>query len=500
MESKRISRRDLLRTSAIVAGSTVLAACQPKIVEKIVERTVVVTQEKIVEQTVVVKEAVEVEKEVTRVVEKEVLVAAPKAAKAPANVSYMMWAGEMSEDEISQFNGDYEGITLSRIDPDQVRFFAMLAAGNPPDCYRLQAAEFPQLLGRAIPLDLQPYVDVSSVIKLDDLAPANDFYKANSPLDVGKGDLFGMCKDWSPDCTLWVNTTLFEKAGVDVPSETVPMTYEEVMMVGQQMQKKEGDRILVWGYTDNGVGWIDRYWEVWLEAIDKSLWSSDFTKFQLADSEDAIATVKHHIDMATSMIGQSPISPSPRGWPGPDFLANQIAMVQYGFWYSGMVTGTAAASGMEDNSNAIMIPAPIWKEGKRISTTITATASIVTRATKDPDASWAAFEWYNAKEPAITRAKGGWGVPALKSFYPMIPEGNDMRKQVKAVLMEELKYADHVLKFNPFVKGGEPGAVGASFASYYERTIKGDMAFDQMIDNIQNDVDVALQEGIDRIL
>lgn len=423
----------------------------------------------------------------------------PPAEKAKVDVSIMMWGGELSEAELEQFNTDYPGINLSRLDPDQVRFFAMLAAGNPPDIYRLQAPEFPQLLAQGIPLNLQHYFETSKAISLDDLAPANNFYKANSPTDIGSGDIYGMCKDWSPDCTLWVNTTLFEKAGVDVPSDKEPMSYDDVYEVGRKMTQKEGDRVLVWGYCNNGLGWIERYWEVWLEAIGSSLFSADFRKFLLADNEEALKCVKYTMDLSAEMISQSPISPSPRGWPGPDFLAGQIAMMQYGFWFSGMVTGTAAEQGMAEGNEAIMIPAPVWGGGKRISTTITATASIIAKATKNPDEAWAAFEWYNGKEPAITRAKGGWGVPALKSFYPMIPEETELRKQVKAVLMEELNYADHVVRFNPYIKGGEPTAIGASFGNYWERTLKGEFTFEQMIDNIQSEIDIAIQEGIDRI-
>ncbi|MHB1296813.1 MAG: twin-arginine translocation signal domain-containing protein, partial [Anaerolineae bacterium] len=60
-ETYRLSRRDLLRLGAIGAGATVLAACQPQVVEKIVKETVEVEKvvekevEKVVEQTVVVE-------------------------------------------------------------------------------------------------------------------------------------------------------------------------------------------------------------------------------------------------------------------------------------------------------------------------------------------------------------------------------------------------------------------------------------------------------------
>jgi len=296
-----------------------------------------------------------------------------------------------------------------------------------------------------------------------------------------------------------VNTTLFEKAEVDVPSDTDPMSYDDVYALAKQMTKREGDRVLVWGFC-NHLAWIDRYWEVWLNAIDQSMFSSDMTEFHLADNEYAKQCVKYIMDMSEELITQSPISPSPRGWPGPDFLAGQIAMAQYGFWFSGMVTGSASEAGMEGDNKAIMIPAPIWGGGKRISTTITATGSIVARATKNPDEAWKAFEWYNGKEPAITRAKGGWGVPALKSLYPLVPEEGELRAQVKAVLMRELEFAEHVVRFSPFLKGGEPAAIGATFANYYERTLQGEFTFEEMIDNIQRDIDVAIQEGMDLIL
>jgi peptide/nickel transport system substrate-binding protein len=71
---KKLSRRDFMLAAGITAGATMLAACQPQVVEKIVKETVVVEKEKIVEKqsTVVVEKKVEVQKEVTKIVEKQV--------------------------------------------------------------------------------------------------------------------------------------------------------------------------------------------------------------------------------------------------------------------------------------------------------------------------------------------------------------------------------------------------------------------------------------------
>jgi len=99
--SKAYSRRAFLRVAAAGAMGTLLAACQPKIVEveKIVKETVVVEKEK------VVKEAVEVEKEVTRVVEKEAKPAG--ATEKIVRVLLSSWAvGEIPFDKTAREYSD----------------------------------------------------------------------------------------------------------------------------------------------------------------------------------------------------------------------------------------------------------------------------------------------------------------------------------------------------------------------------------------------------------
>lgn len=55
-------------------------------------------------------------------------------------------------------------------------------------------------MARKIPLNLQSYIDVSDVIKTDDLAAANNYYRSSGgALEIGEGDVYGMVKDWSPD-------------------------------------------------------------------------------------------------------------------------------------------------------------------------------------------------------------------------------------------------------------------------------------------------------------
>ena len=78
--------------------------------------------------------------------------AAPSAEGAEVVMMYQ--ANEISDAEIEQFNSDYDGITLTRVDSDATKFFADFAAGQSPDLLRTQAPDIPQLLARGILLDL----------------------------------------------------------------------------------------------------------------------------------------------------------------------------------------------------------------------------------------------------------------------------------------------------------------------------------------------------------
>lgn len=106
--SNAYSRRSFLRVAAAGAMGTLLAACQPKIVEveKIVKETVVVETEKIV------KEAVEVEKEVTRVVEKQVQAASSE--EKIVRVLLSSWAvGEIPFDKTArEYSDATDGVSI----------------------------------------------------------------------------------------------------------------------------------------------------------------------------------------------------------------------------------------------------------------------------------------------------------------------------------------------------------------------------------------------------
>jgi multiple sugar transport system substrate-binding protein len=143
----------------------------------------------------------------------------------------------------------------------------------------------------------------------------------------------------------------------------------------------------------------------------------------------------------------------------------------------------------------MMIPTATWAGVPR-DPTMTATGTIMAAATKVPDAAWAVFEWHMGKEPAIARAISGWGVPALKSMYDLMPNSTEYEQQKFRVLQAELTLETTPLQFNPFL--GE-GAVRDSWTKNLEQALLGTITFDECLANVEAEVNAAIQDGIDRL-
>jgi multiple sugar transport system substrate-binding protein len=409
--------------------------------------------------------------------------------EAEGHVVVMHFLHEFTEDHVTAFQEQNSSITVEVLEADLTRFFAMYAAGTPPDLLRVQAPSIPQYLARDMLHDLTPFFEVSTIVPFDDLAPANDYYKAGSPLSIGQGSIYGMCKDFSPDCTIFVYTKLFEDAGIPVPDDTSALTYEDVADFSSQLTAFEGDRLVTQGYGFE-TGWVDRLMMNMLAETGDSLFTEDFSAMTMVDNEAAYAVGKYYFDLAAEKLCYSVINPSPAGWFGTDFTQGTLAMAQYGFWYGAM------AESEENAGDVIMIPGPTWT-GVRRDPTITATGMIMAAATEVAPAAWKVFEFYNGGDPSVERAESGWGVPALESQWELIPNESEFEQQKLRVLLAELELESSPLQFNPFI--GEE-TVATTWNTQMDRALSGELTFDEALMNVESEVNAAIQDGIERLL
>ena len=464
MTENKLSRRDFVKLAGTMASGVVLAGCG-----KVATETVVPTSAPVNTQATAPT-------------------AVPTKGPVTGHVVLMhhIQQGEMTQDMVTQFQTKYPGITIELIQTDLARFFSMYAAGEPPDLARVQAPSIPPYLARNMLYDLTPYFQASAILKPDDLAPANKYYQAEDPLHVGSGKIYGMVKDWSPDFTVFAYKKAFADKNIPLPDDTKSLTYQELYDLGKQLATFDGDRITMFGFdTANGGEWTDRMWMNILAETGDSLYSEDHSKIVLSDSEKAQKVIQYFHDLVKNKLtAAGAIVPSPN-WIGDDFDKGLVALIQYGYWFSGMAE-TDVTTGQ-----VVMLPSPTWA-GVQRDPTMTATGMVMAGLTKVPDAAWTVFQWFNGEEPAEGRAGSGWGVPALKSWYSKMPNTNAFQQQVQKVLTNELALNTPPLQFNPYI--GETTVFNA-YMLYLEQAIAGTISFAEMLKNIEFDVNTAIQDG-----
>jgi multiple sugar transport system substrate-binding protein len=418
----------------------------------------------------------------------------PELAKAIprrrlATTKIVLMGKELSKGDVEVFESGHPNISIELLDVDAARFQAMMAAGQPPDIWRTQAPLIPQWASRGQLLNLDKYFKSSDLLHPADLTPANDYYRYRNG-KIGIGPRYGMCKDWSPDETVWVNTDLFRRTGIHLPGPTDKWTYNDLWEIALKLRKK--NKSLKWVLdVANSYAWIDRHVMVQLASIGKSLYPKNFSRINITNNPAAMAAFEYSFRYSQRKLDLGPENPNPDGWSGPGFVSGKVAMTQYGYWFLGQLIESDKASG-----RSRMLTAPNWKGGKHLNPTITATGWVISSKTKNPDAAWEVFEWYMGGKPARDRAGIGWGVPAQRSFFDRLPEKTAVQRNAKKTLLHELKASKFTLQYNPYLVGlADNTAVATAYQKYLADAAKGKMSFQSFMKKVEADSNRAIKVG-----
>jgi multiple sugar transport system substrate-binding protein len=419
----------------------------------------------------------------------ELAKAIPRRRLAATTVTLMTNNGEISNADIADFESKHPNINIQWIVTDGPRFQAMMAAGTPPDLFRVQAPLVPQFAKRNQIKNLDSYFAQSDLIHPADLTPANNYYRFDGKT-VGKGPRYGMVKDWSPDLTVFVRTDILKGLKIEIPGPTDRWTYDDLWQMAVKIkQAKKAKWVLD---VANSLGWIDRVVMTLLASEGaKPLYTADFSKMNLTKNPAAMQIFKYFYRYSQQKMDLGPENPDPDGWSGAAFNAGTCSMTQYGFWFSGQVSSDKKAP-----ANTRLLTAPRWKNGKYIDPTITATGWVMAEATKHPDEAWTVFEWYMGGKPARDRAGIGWGVPAQKSLFDRIPQTNTFQKNAYKTLLHELPRSNVTLQFNPNLIGlNDLTAAAQSYIKNLPDALGGHMSFGKLMSTVESDTNRAIAAG-----
>jgi len=419
----------------------------------------------------------------------ELAAAVPRRRLAPTTITVMTNTGELAQSDIDYFEARNPNINVQFIATDLPRFQAMLAAGTPPDLFRVQAPLVPQFVKRGQVKNLDSYFAQSDLLHPGDLTPANDYYRFDGKT-IGKGARYGMAKDWSPDLTVFVNTSLLKGLNIHIPGPTDEWTYDDLWAMAVKVKKAKKAKWVL--DVANSLAWIDRQVMTLLAAKGKTLFPGDFSKINLTNNAAAMQAFEYLFRYSQQKMDLGPENPNPDGWSGPGFVKGTVAMTQYGFWFSGQVSTDKGAT-----SRTRLLTAPTWQGGKKVDPTITATGWVMANATKHPDEAWSFFEYYMGGKPARDRAGIGWGVPAQRSLFDRVPQQNTFQKAAFKTLLHELPRSNLTLKFNPNLIGlGDSTAVAQAYLKYLPEAAKGSLSFKKFMSNIEADTNRAIKAGM----
>ena len=363
-----------------------------------------------------------------------------------------------------------------------------MAAGTPPDLFRVQAPLVPQFAKRGQIKNLDSYFASSDLLHPSDLTAANNYYRFDGKT-IGKGSRYGMVKDWSPDLTVFVNTAILKGLKIDIPGPTDAWTYDDLWSMALKVKKANKAKWVL--DVANSLAWIDRQVMAMLASKNKALFPADFSRANITNSPAAMKAFQYLFRYSQHKMDLGPENPNPDGWSGPGFVKGTVAMTQYGFWFSGQVSTDKKAL-----SRTRLLPSPTWQGGKKLDPTITATGWVMAKATKNPDEAWAVFEYYMGGKPARDRAGIGWGVPAQRSLFDRIPQTNAFQKAAFKTLMHELPRSNVTLKFNPNLIGlGDSTAVAQAYLKYLPDAVKGSLSFKKFMSNVEADTNRAIKAG-----
>ena len=181
---------------------------------------------------------------------------APALGEEATVLRVMHWSGEggpeedaIVADQIRAFEASHPGVRVERInagDPSSfyTKLQTMMAAGDPPDLFYLEARRVPAFADQGLLAPLEPWLERppeagEPALSLEDFYPVvADAFRFDGRRS-GQGPLYGLPKDFTT-IGFYANLDLLEAAGVTPPDPEEGWTWEEFHAAARAVGALEG--------------------------------------------------------------------------------------------------------------------------------------------------------------------------------------------------------------------------------------------------------------------
>lgn len=397
-----------------------------------------------------------------------------------------------NSDLYAQYEKEHPGIKIDvmPMSNNDSKLLSMIASGNPPDIIRCTGFdELPVFVQRGILMPLDDYISKSDTLNLENMYEIADMCRFDGETR-GQGALYALPKDWSP-IGLWINKDVFAEAGVPLPSETEPMTWEEFANLAKKLVKRNGEAVDCHGCVTSLP--LPTLLEMYLNGQGSSLWTDDYnsTTLETKQTQEAVAYFK---DLQENAALASSLYPAADSVGSAGLLEDKTAMALAGYWFNGAF---AAANKIEEASKKLMfVPAPIGN--KNAAYCVDTVCIGIFSETKHPQEAYEFWEWMVSNETAVTaRAEVGLGIPASKDYFSKLPYETVFNKQTLDVVSNyQLPNVDLSSRVCPYINYS--GLI-ALFDKYYLPVLFGQGELDDALKTINKETKILIKEGKDLV-
>ena len=396
-------------------------------------------------------------------------------AESGGTVTLMRDAAEMPDEVVQAFEKQNPGVNINVVENDPAKLMTMIAGRTAPDVFRINGIGSPYWIRKGLLRDLTS--DIEKAVDPNDLFPVNNMFRFDGTTQ-GKGPRYGMVKDWSLDYMYYYNKDALTEAGVPIPSDETPLTFQQFAdMINKSTVYKDGKvERYGWGYTDDE---FNGYFMYLLASKDKFLFKDNGTKLN-RDDPDVKALFKWWFDEAkVHHAMHNPLDPAP-DWDGPLFQAARVAVQWDGYWFGPIIN----EGGQIPPDHFGFAPAPQYGS-KRVNATGGGTGYVIYKDTKNFAGAWKYWDYYMLGEQAVERAKSGWGLPAMKSLIKYVPQETAFDKYRLAQVQKELPH-QVILQFTPYLRDS---AMISVYNQQMEPALKGDVDFETAYTSFADQLD-----------
>ena len=336
------------------------------------------------------------------------------ASEETTNLVYYVWGSDsefaLTQEIVDDFNAANPKV-LVEIERSGGDYFGMLrtryAGGNEPDVFLMDPGEVGGFLREDLLLPLDDFF-AGSTLKPEDLWSVNDLYRYDGTRN-GRGDLYALIKDWSPDFMMFYNKSHLDEAGIAHPSATEPMTWAEFLAMAKKLTQRntQGD-ITRYGTMMDFVPY--KHLLEYVQMAGSSLYEDGGKAFNRGDA-GVLKAFQYFVDLQKGPDAPAQYSTGAQAsGSGERFAAGTVSVVWFGRW------AYPSYAWDKVGFDVGVAPPPVPEKGMKATAGSSGMiAHAISVNTRSPQAAWAFLDYYMTVGE-IKVADTGFNIPGNKTI------------------------------------------------------------------------------------